>query len=182
MKLKRMPVFSFGSNSTVSPTFVMLSTFLLCGAVIGYFSASFVPDFSDLQIAVNVSTNTIFSCIIDALKYNLIIFFCIKYLGFLIPIIVTFRGYLLAFSVSTIYANSDVLSGSPLFFHSILNSVISVPCFLIISTICLKIYLSRRSLSAKKSRKKTQIDGSYFAIFSLVLVNFLWNLFCTYIF
>lgn len=177
-----MSVFSFGSNSTISPAFIMLSTFLLCGGVIGCFSAGFVPDLSELGATIIAPQNNFLSCFFDAIKYNLLVILCIKHLGFLVPIIVSLRGFLLSFSVSTIYANSDVLAGSSIFFESILNSFVTVPCFLIISTICLKLFVIKKSLNSRKSRKKARIEGSYFAIFALLTLNFLWNLICAYIF
>lgn len=179
MKTKRKPVFS--SHTMESPVFIVLSTFLLCGAIVGVFSGSYSTVFDGLNLQSTFDKKTSLMCIFDVFKYNLPVLFFMKYAGFLIPIIVFIRGYILSLCISIIYTNPIVFTQNSLFLTSVLINIVAIPCFLTISTICINTYYTKKTLSRKKSRLKSKFNSNIQTLFILLIFNILWNMFVNYI-
>ncbi|MFI3226700.1 MAG: hypothetical protein R3Y09_04725 [Clostridia bacterium] len=181
MKLKRMPVFS---SNLSSPIFMILATFFMCGAIVGAFSSLYTPDFEVLGYEYQVYPKTVFLCFVDAVKFNFLLIIFSRFLGFLIPIYVLARGYLLSFSISVIYSNSGGFFDKSLLFESISYDFFAIPCFLIIATICFNMYgkSKSRGKSGRKTRRYSTQNYNYSTVFALIMLNFGWNIVCMSIF
>lgn len=162
----------------LTPNFIFLLTFLLSGCVIGAFSGAYVTKIDISGGILLTNTNIFLVSLIDALKYNLIIILICKYLGFLIPVLVFIRGYILTFSITAILHNSESFFENTVIFSSFFNNLVSIPCFLIISTLCIGIFINRLQLNNKNAKKKASLDNSYFAIILCVFINFIWCFLC----
>ena len=171
-----MPVFL--SYDLSSPTFIILSTFLLCGSVIGAFWGSNLELINSSKILLDTPNQSILNCFINALKYNLIALFLSRFAGFLIPFFVLIRGYLLSFSISLLYNNSISFLDKSVLIDSVFENIVAIPCFLIICSACLNLYFNNRSLNKKRARMKANIDGSYVTIIFMMILNIVWNIFC----
>ncbi|MFI3114574.1 MAG: hypothetical protein R3Y12_00360 [Clostridia bacterium] len=171
MKFKRMPDFNLSS-----PLFMIIATFFMCGAVFGAFSSSFVPNFS--IFTYEYQTKTLVFCFFDAVKYNICLIFFSRFLGFLLPLFVMFRGYLLSFSIGVLYANSAGFFDKSVLIESISYNFFAIPCFLIISTVCFETFL----LNRKKKHRVRGNSSKYKSILLLILINFGWNIACMSIF
>lgn len=171
---------NFYNNS--SPIFTILATFLMCGAVIGSFSSVYVPSLNTLGVDYEIYPKSILTCLFDALKYNLILLIFSRFLGFLMPIYVLVRGYLLSFSISVVYANSGGFFDKSLLYESVFHNFFAVPCFLIIATSCFDIYISQKKTNARNFRKNRALKTHYRIIFILITLNLAWNFLCMSIF
>ena len=176
--VKYMPL----NNEISTPSFAFLVTFLLCGCVIGAFTGSYVPSSEMNNLMLDNSSNTFVIAIMNALKYNIFALILGRFFGFAIPLLVFTRGYFLSFSVSAIYSSSENFFDSQIIIESFINNIVAIPCFLIISSICLNIFINTIYLKAKKARAKARLENSYFLIILCLAVNILWNLFCNFIF
>lgn len=162
--IKRMPFFYF--------TF----TFLLCGSVIGALSGSYVTMLDVSSGILLPSSNIFLIALWDVLKFNLPNIILGKVFGFLIPVIILIRGFILSFAFSAIYYNTQNIFDTTVIIQSFLNNLIAIPCFLIISSCSLDSFFKK-----SKNRRKGIIQGNSI-ILICILLNFLWNLFCQIIF
>lgn len=168
-----MPTFFYDISS---PIFTILSTFLMCGAVIGTFSSINIANLEALGVKYQIYPINAWYCVIDALKYNIFLIVLSKFCGFLIPIFVLMRGFMLAFSISVVYQNSNAYFDKSMLVESMLSNFFEIPSFLIIATICFSIYMTRKGFKAKKSRIRGQLLENYRVIFVLILLNIGWNI------
>lgn len=167
---KRMPVFDC--------TFIILTTFLMCGSVIGAFCGVYVENF---EIANTFDKNFMYY-IFQLLKYNILVILLTKKLGFLIPVVVIFRGFILAFSLSALYSQTTDFLYTTIIIESLVNDLISLPCFIIISTVCLNIYFNNKMYTKSKSKLRAEFDNNYAHILLFLVFNVAWNSFCGFIF
>lgn len=168
-KLKRMPV----SNSNASPLFIILLVFLLSGAVLGAFSGVYTPNLELSQAILESSNRSFVWCIIDALKYNLVLILFSRFCGFLIPFFVSFRGFCLFFTVTSIYKDVQTFLDKMLLFENILVNIVAIPCFIYIAVSSMKIF----------ANKKRRSNNQYYAqIAFFLIINLLWSLICYFIF
>lgn len=174
MKLKRMPV----SYTLISPICIILVVFLLSGAVLGALCGIYAPSFNITEALLENSDKSMFSCIINALKYSIFpIIFC-KALGFLIPFFVCFRGFCLFFSVTAIYKSAETFFDKTIVYESIAINLLAIPCFLFIATACLNLYVSGQKNRRPKKGRPTEIVQICF----FLTINLIWNFICYLIF
>lgn len=166
---KRMPVY----NSQVSPLFVILLVFLLSGAVLGAFSGIYTPNLSISTALLEKANRSFIWCIIDVLKYNIILLIMSKFCGFLIPIHVAVRGFCLFFTVSAVYKDTVTFLDKTILLESILTNIVAIPCFLFIAVACFKIFMQKQ----KRQNKKLYAQVAFFLV-----INLLWNLICHFLF
>lgn len=124
---------------------IILSVFLLCGILIGSFSASYIENDTATQLSSSIANSIghknfeikplLLITIWDNLKYFLLeVFWGFTFLGVIaIPITLAVRGYFLAFSIGAII-NSYGISGIWLALALFgVQSIISIPCLIAIS-------------------------------------------------